>query len=85
MDKENFYKPFWPKATAAAKELGYKKTNYTSHGQSVYYNSKTKTYISPDADVHSGGTWKMARTVQELGKKETRMGTCDANLNWIAE
>lgn len=72
-----------PNATQAAKELGYEKTNYRSHGQSVFYNSKTKTYITPDVDGHSGGTWKMADSVENLSSKRTRMGTYDSKLNRI--
>lgn len=68
-------------ATAAAKELGYEKTNYRSHGQSVYKNGSN--YITPDVDSHSGGAWKMARTVAGLADKTTRMGTFDRLLNKI--
>jgi len=42
-------------------------------------------YISPDADVHSGGVWKGANTVKDLFNKSTRLGTYDANLNWIGK
>jgi len=37
-------------------------------------------YISPDADVHSGGTWKMADSVENLRSVKTRMGTYNADL-----
>ena len=46
--------------TEAAKKLGFEKTNYRSHGQAVYYNKKTRKYISYDVDNHNGGVWKMA-------------------------
>lgn len=72
-------------ATSAAKKLGYQKTNYRSHGQSVYYNSKNKTYITPDIDGHNGGVWKMAKSVKDLSSKDTRMGTYDENLVLIGE
>ena len=62
---------------------GYGQTNFLSHGQKVFYSKKTKTYISPDTDGHIKGIWKMAKSVKALGKKQTRMGTYDANLNWM--
>ena len=68
-------------ATALAKYLGYTKTKEYSHGQPVYTNGKT--VISPDADGHSRGAWKMARTVDQLNANQ-RMGTYDFLLNWIA-
>jgi hypothetical protein len=43
-----------------------------------------KRYIVQDIDSHSGGTWKMARSVDALRKKDARMGTYDHELNWIA-
>ncbi len=70
-------------ATEAARKLGYKKTNYTSHGQPVY--KKGNTYITPDVDSHSGGVWKAAGSLKDLGKKSTRWGTYDANLNRIGD
>jgi RHS repeat-associated protein len=70
---------------AAAKELGFRPTNYRSHGQPVYYHPKTKMYISPDVDSHSGGVWKMADSVEHLGSKNTRMGTYDADLNRVGD
>lgn len=45
---------------------------------------KGNRYITSDVDSHSGGTWKMADSIRNLGSKSTRMGTYDANLNWIA-
>lgn len=70
-------------ADAEAERLGFKKTNYKSHGQRVY--KKGNRYITRDVDGHSGGSWKMADSVENLGRKSTRMGTYDADLNWIAD
>ena len=68
-------------ATAAARNLGFSKTNFHSHGQPVF--KKGNRYITPDVDSHSGGTWKMADSVRNLNSKNTRLGTFDENLNWI--
>jgi hypothetical protein len=70
-------------ATDAAKKLGFTKTNFYSHGQPVY--KKGNNYITPDVDQHSGGAWKMANSVKNLGKKDTRSGTYDINLNKIGD
>ncbi|MDQ2088174.1 toxin C-terminal domain-containing protein, partial [Herbivorax sp. ANBcel31] len=70
-------------ATEAAKKLGYQKTNYTSHGQPVF--KKGNSYITPDVDSHSGGIWKAARSVKDLGSKSTRCGTYDEFLNRIGD
>ncbi len=68
----------------AAEALGYRRTNFRSHGQPVYFNGKN--YISPDVDAHNvTNGWKMAKTVDGLRSKRTRMGTCDANLNRIGD
>lgn len=66
-----------PQATAAALKIGYKRTNYTSHGQTVYerVSGSGPKYITPDVDIHSGGTWKGADTVKDLSSKTTRAGT----------
>ncbi len=72
-------------ATNAAKKLGYKPTNYRSHGQKVFYNPKTKMYITPNVDGHNGGVWKMAKTVKDLAHRKTRQGTYDEFLNWIGK
>ena len=57
----------------AAKKLGYEKTNYRAkNGEPIYYNKKTKTYISQDigsadgSGPHNGGGWKMGKSPQEL-------------------
>ena len=75
-------------ATAAAKKLGYTKVKGASmHGNAVFTNSKASRalrYITADADVHSGGVWKAAKSIADLGSKATRSGTYDALLEWIA-
>ena len=43
----------------------------------------TVNEIDP-VDSHSGGLWKMANTVKDLGSKTTRTGTYDYNLNFVA-
>ncbi|MGF7089301.1 hypothetical protein JOD24_003184 [Kroppenstedtia sanguinis] len=70
-------------ASEAAKKLGFKKTNYKSHGQPVF--KKGNKYITPDVDQHKGEGWKMADSVKNLKSKKTRMGTYDANLNRIGD
>lgn len=76
----------------AAKELGYEKTNYKAkNGEPIYYNKKTKTYISQDigsadgSGPHNGGVWKMGKSPQTLNSKNTRMGTYEASLNRIGD
>lgn len=76
----------------AAKKLGYEKTNYRAkNGEPIYYNKKTKTYISQDigsadgSGPHNGGGWKMGKSPQELNSKSTRLGTYDGNLNRIGD
>ena len=76
----------------AAKKLGYEKTNYRAkNGEPIYYNKKTKTYISQDigsadgSGPHNGGVWKMGKSPQELNSKSTRFGTYDGNLNRIGD
>lgn len=62
---------------------GYSKTNEYCHGQAIYYNRKHKTYISFDVDSHNGGVWKMAKSIEALSSKNTRMGTYDKYLKKI--
>ena len=55
-----------------------------SHGAPVF--KKGNLYISPDIDGHNPkGIWKAATSVENLGKKETRLGTSDANLKKIGD
>jgi hypothetical protein len=79
-------------ATAAANDLGYESTNYvTKSGEKVFYNKKTKTYISQDVGSgngmgsHNGGVWKAAKSPEALNSKETRLGTYDADLNRVGD
>ena len=60
-------------------------------GEAIYKDSKGR-YITVDVGngrskggSHNGGVWKMADSVKNLGKKETRMGTYDADLNRIGD
>ena len=72
-------------ATEAAKKLGFtrripsQKAGFNSHGQPVFFNPKTNTYITPDIDGHNGGVWKM------FDGKYNRLGTFDSKLNQIGE
>ena len=68
-------------AKVAAGALGFRQTNFRSHGQPVYTNGQR--FITPDVDSHAGGAWKMADSVRNLGSKNTRMGTYDRELNRI--
>lgn len=49
---------------------------FDSHGQPVFTDGRT--FLSPDWDSHNGGVWKM------FDRNGRRLGTYDANLNWIA-
>ena len=87
----------WVRMTAkesaeAAKKLGFEKTNMRAkNNEPIYYNRKTKTYISQDigsgdgSGPHNGGVWKQAKTPEKLNSKGTRMGTYDANLIRIGD
>ncbi len=76
-------------AKAAAEKLGFTKIKKLSNGQPVF--KKGRRYITPDVGSgngmgsHNGGVWKMADSVENLAKRETRMGTYDANLNRIGD
>ncbi|MEV2251108.1 DUF6531 domain-containing protein [Streptomyces sp. NPDC050147] len=67
-----------------AAELGYKtriptqRAPFDSHGQEVFSNGKK--YISPDVDGHNvSDGWKM------FNRKGQRIGTYDADLNYLKE
>ncbi|PMO97116.1 hypothetical protein BCS89_10780 [Vibrio splendidus] len=87
---EIFYKTT-KEATEAAKKLGFEKTKFKTHNETVFYNKKKKFYMSRDVGsgdgngAHNGGVWKMAKSVKDLGSKKTRLGTYDANLNKIGD
>ncbi|MFI1399558.1 polymorphic toxin-type HINT domain-containing protein [Streptomyces sp. NPDC020681] len=72
-------------AADLAKYLSYRKTNFRIKGQTVFTNGKT--FISQDIGdgngSHNGGTWKIAKSVEDLGSKATRTATTDALLNKI--
>ncbi len=70
-------------ATEMAEKLGFKKTNYFSHGQPIF--KKGSKYITIDMDQHNGGVWKMADSVENLSRKSTRLGTYDEFLNRIGD
>jgi len=77
-------------AADAAAKLGYtnrvppQKLPFDSHGQPGFYNSRTKTYITPDVG-HSGqnpnprGVWKM------FNRNGKRIGTYDADLHRVGD
>lgn len=62
-------------ARALARKLGYAEASdppFNAHGQPVF-KSGTR-YITPDKDVHKGGTWKM------FDGKGKRLGTFNDDL-----
>ncbi len=71
--------------TQIASRYGFEKTNFFSHGQRVYYNSKKGLYITRDVDSHNGGYWKMANSLKNLGSRTTRMGTYDVDFIRIGD
>jgi RHS repeat-associated protein len=70
-------------AAKQAKELGFTKIGERVHGQAVF--KKGNRYITRDVDGHSGGAWKVANSVKDLGTKSGRLGTYDRNLKKIGE
>ncbi len=75
-------------ATEVARELGYKPTKELSHGQTVFENKKAPRevrYITRDVDSHSGGVWKAADSVKNLGSKKTRSGTYTRSLRYLTK
>ncbi|MEK4715878.1 toxin C-terminal domain-containing protein [Sporosarcina sp. FSL K6-5500] len=72
-------------AKVAAEDLGYKQLNDISHGARVYQRVKGSgpKYISRDVDSHSGGSWKGATTIKNLGSPNTRSGTYDVELEYM--
>ncbi|GLO63229.1 hypothetical protein MACH09_37370 [Vibrio sp. MACH09] len=87
---EVFYKTT-KEATEAARALGFEKTNRRAkNGEAIYYNRKTKEYISRDVGsgkggAHNGGVWKKAKSINTINSKQTRLGTFDADLNEIGK
>ncbi|PAF44761.1 toxin C-terminal domain-containing protein [Helicobacter sp. 11S02596-1] len=74
-------------AKRKAEELGYKKDKQAgkSNGADIYKHPKKNSYITRDQDSHNGGAWKEANSPRNLGKKETRNGTFDRDLNKIGD
>jgi RHS repeat-associated protein len=62
-------------SAVTASKLGYKpsKAPFNTHGQPAY--QKGSRYISPDADGHKGGVWKM------FDRKGNRIGTYNEDLS----
>ncbi|MFJ3792545.1 ricin-type beta-trefoil lectin domain protein [Kitasatospora sp. NPDC090091] len=60
-------------ARKMATKMGFTEVGGRSHGANVYH--KDGFYISRDQDKHSGGGWKGATSVKNLGTKKTRSGT----------
>jgi len=74
----------WLQSRAA--DLGYtqrispNRAPFDSHQQTVFYNPKTKTYITADIDGHNTTNgWKM------FDRKGQRVGTYDSDLNYVKE
>ncbi|NJJ36519.1 hypothetical protein GSQ51_18240 [Clostridioides difficile] len=63
-----------------AEKMGYKKTGRFCHGQAVFFNKRSKSYISADVDSHAGGFWKKASSIKNLGSKLLRDGTYNEDL-----
>jgi hypothetical protein len=62
---------------------GFKRLKERIKKQKIFSNGKT--YISPDADGHNGGVWKAAKSIEDLGSKETRLGTFGADMKKIGD
>ncbi|WP_195948132.1 toxin C-terminal domain-containing protein [Paraclostridium bifermentans] len=71
--------------TIIAKNLGYIKVNEQCHGQAIFYNKKSKSYISYDIDSHNGGFWKKATSIKNLASRSTREGTYDIELKRVGD
>jgi len=91
-NNQNWVRMTTKEATAAAKKHGYEPTGqYAKNKEMIFYNKKTKTYISQDigsgdgSGPHNGGIWKMSKTLEGINRKETRLGTFDANLYRIGD
>lgn len=66
-----------------AQKLGFERTGERSHGQPIY--RKGRCFISPDANRHNGGFWKMAKSIKDIKSRTSRKGTYDKNLNRIGD
>ncbi len=67
-------------AAQMADRVGFRATSQFSKGQRIFTDGKR--YITQDIDSHSGGLWKMARTIDGFGLR-SRLGTYDYDLNRI--
>jgi len=70
------------KITASIPE-GFSKVNAKGFKGKVF--SDGNTFISPDLDGHIGGIWKAAKSIKALGRKDTRLGTFNSNLQKIGD
>jgi len=70
-------------ATELADYLGYRYTGQSLRGERVFTNGRT--YIVQDSTSHTGGTWKIAGSIRDLNRRETRTATTDALLNPIGD
>ncbi|WP_428555644.1 toxin C-terminal domain-containing protein [Pseudomonas edaphica] len=61
-----------------------KKINETVHGGQAVFK-RGNLYITRDLDGHNGGAWKAAKSVKDLGSRETRSGTFDVNMERIGD
>ncbi|TDO30238.1 putative RNase toxin 21 of polymorphic toxin system [Kribbella sp. VKM Ac-2527] len=68
-------------AADLAKTSGPRGAIYVVKGERVF--QRGGSYIVQDTTAHSGGVWKIATSVKELGSKNTRTATTDALLNVI--
>ncbi|MFJ3379782.1 PA14 domain-containing protein [Curtobacterium sp. NPDC090217] len=65
---------------ATARALRFRRVNGAlSHGQAVWTNGKR--WISHDHTSHNGGYWKMAKSLEGLAHRHTRMGTYSKSLH----
>ncbi|MBK3511386.1 MULTISPECIES: toxin C-terminal domain-containing protein [unclassified Pseudomonas] len=76
--------PVYKTSKQAAEALGYKKINETVHGGQAVFKRGNR-YITRDLDGHNGGAWKAAKSVKDLGSRETRSGTFDVNMERIGD
>lgn len=75
MDKQRLTNPELRKI---AKEYGYTDVKKQfCHNQLIFTNRKY--FISYDIDSHSGGFWKKATSIRNLGSKDNRLGTYEKN------
>ena len=86
--KSNIYieicdSPCTSEAVYNADILGFTRTNFRSHDQEIFV--KDGVYITLDAESHNGSVWKMATSVDNLKRKNTRIGSYDKDLIKVAD